>query len=86
MALIPDGREVTTETGANRLGNDLEGNPVVVSCSHEAIQDYGWRTIWQAGETKNILMAIMTRKTALDTFASLPPTAPTKISKSGCWI
>ncbi|MDE0940313.1 MAG: hypothetical protein OSA43_10185 [Pirellulales bacterium] len=37
MALIPDGREVGTETGVNRSGKDLDGNPVVVSASHEAI-------------------------------------------------
>ncbi|OHD03823.1 MAG: hypothetical protein A2095_05500 [Sphingomonadales bacterium GWF1_63_6] len=52
MALIPDGREVGTETGVNRSGKDLDGNPVVVSASHEAIQDYGWPTAWGAGETK----------------------------------
>ena len=52
MALIPDGREVDTEFGTNRSGKDLKGNPVVVSGSHEAIQDYGWRTIWGGGETK----------------------------------
>ena len=52
MALIPDGREVDTETGANRSGKDLEGNSVVISGSHEAIKDYGWETIWGAGETK----------------------------------
>lgn len=52
MALIPDGREVATETGANRSGKDLDDNPVVISGSHEAIHDYSWRTIWQAGETK----------------------------------
>lgn len=52
MALVWSGREIDTETGQNRQGKDLDGNPVVVSGSHEAIQDYGWRTVWQAGETK----------------------------------
>lgn len=52
MALIPTGQEVETETGVNRLGHDMENIRVVVSGSHEAISDYGWRTIWQAGETK----------------------------------
>lgn len=52
MALIPDGREVATETGANRSGSDLDGQSVVVSSSHEAIEDFGWRTVWQAAETK----------------------------------
>jgi hypothetical protein len=52
MALIPNGREVSTETGANRSGSDLDGQPVVVSGSHEEIEDFGWRTVWQAAETK----------------------------------
>jgi hypothetical protein len=30
----------------------MDDNPVVVSGSHEAIQDFGWPTIWGAGETK----------------------------------
>jgi hypothetical protein len=52
MALIPDGGEVETETGVTRSGKDMEGKRVVVSASHEAVEDYGWRTIWGAGETK----------------------------------
>lgn len=52
MALVWTGQEVETETGENRLGHDMDNNRVVVSGSHEAINDYGWRTIWQAGETK----------------------------------
>lgn len=52
MALIWGGREINIETGQNRLGKDMDGNAVVVSGSHEAIQDYGWPTVWGAGETK----------------------------------
>lgn len=52
MALIWTGDEVGTLSGANRLGHDMQKNRVVVSGSHEAIEDYGWRTIWQAAETK----------------------------------
>lgn len=52
MALIPDGRYVETEIGENRSGKDMDGNAIVVSGSHEAIKDYGWRTVWGAGEAK----------------------------------
>lgn len=52
MALIPTGDEVETETGLNRLGHDIEGNRVVVSASFEVVNDYGWRTPWQAAESK----------------------------------
>lgn len=52
MALIPTGEEVSTLEGANRLGHDMDGNKVVVSGSSEAMNDFGWRTIWQAAETK----------------------------------
>ena len=52
MALISTGQDVGTETGGNRLGHDKDKNRVVVSDTHEAIDDYGWRTIWQAAGTK----------------------------------
>jgi hypothetical protein len=52
MALTWDGNEIDTLTGANRRGKDASGKIVVVSGTHEAVDDFGWRTIWQAAETK----------------------------------
>lgn len=50
MALIPTGQSATTATGENRLAHDADGNRVVVSTSFEVIDDFGWRTPWQAAE------------------------------------
>ena len=52
MTLIPTGEEHATETGVGRLGHDAENNRVVVRTTFEAVDDYGWRTIWGASETK----------------------------------
>lgn len=52
MALRPTGQIASTETGQNQLGHDDEGQRVVVSGSHEALQDYGWPTVWRVAERK----------------------------------
>ncbi|MBU2981026.1 hypothetical protein KO498_04285 [Lentibacter algarum] len=52
MVLTWKGNEAPTEIGVNRLAEDMDGNRVVVSGSHEAITDFGWGTIWQTAETK----------------------------------
>ncbi|WP_395393079.1 hypothetical protein WBP07_17985 [Novosphingobium sp. BL-8A] len=52
MALEPTGDEINTLVGANRLGTDAAGNRVVVAATSESIDDFGWRTIWQAAESK----------------------------------
>ena len=52
MSLIPVGDEVLTGDGANRLGHDLNKNYVAVVANHEAVNDFGWLTVWQVAEAK----------------------------------
>lgn len=52
MTLIWTGREVGTEAGTNRQAKDMDGNPVVVSATHEVEADFGWSKAWRSAERK----------------------------------
>jgi len=53
MALNDTGYDkVATLTGMNAKTTDDAGNTVIVSASHEAIQDYGWPRVFEAASRK----------------------------------
>jgi hypothetical protein len=53
MALIDSGDRVQTLTGTNARAQDGSGGSVIVSASHEAIQDYGWQAIFDVASKKH---------------------------------
>lgn len=52
MSLSPTGRKTETLTGINAQATDDDGAMVIVAATAEAIQDYGWGTIWSAASDK----------------------------------
>ncbi|MGH6651081.1 MAG: hypothetical protein ACREB7_08120 [Sphingopyxis sp.] len=52
MPLTDTGVRVPTDTGVNARAKDEEDRAVVVAASQEAIDDYGWGTIFAAASRK----------------------------------
>jgi hypothetical protein len=52
MALTDTGERVDTLSATNAKAHDHDGNIVVVSASHEVIQDFGWSAIFDAATLK----------------------------------
>jgi hypothetical protein len=52
MTLSQDGEPTQTPGGPMVLAKDHEVRRVVVVTTDEAVQDYGWATIWQVASDK----------------------------------
>lgn len=50
--LTDTGDRIDTPEGTNARAVDSAGNTVIVSASHEAIQDHGWGAIFTAASQK----------------------------------